>query len=196
MQIKEKYIPVFKKIVREISELSTCAFRKVGAIIVKDNRIVAEGYNGAPSGMIECQEVDKLIDGKLTKEKLAEKYGIEPVFKIVQEIEKIKETDLYSIRIAKYGGAPEMVKKILNPVHNIYEIHAEMNAITQCAKFGIDINGASIVCTHLPCLDCAKAIVGAGIKEVYYIEEYKDSKNNYKDSKLFFELNNVKVFKI
>lgn len=47
----------FMGITRLVSERSTCTRRKVGAIAVKDKRILATGYNGAPAGMADCFEV-------------------------------------------------------------------------------------------------------------------------------------------
>jgi len=47
----------FIKIAELVSERSTCLRRKVGAIIVKDKRILATGYNGAPGGLAHCKEV-------------------------------------------------------------------------------------------------------------------------------------------
>ena len=47
----------FIEITKVISRRSTCLRRKVGAIIVKDKRILASGYNGAPSGLKHCDEM-------------------------------------------------------------------------------------------------------------------------------------------
>lgn len=47
----------FMEIVELIKTRSTCIRRQVGALIVKDKRIVATGYNGAPMGCRHCQEV-------------------------------------------------------------------------------------------------------------------------------------------
>ena len=58
--------------------------------------------------------------------------------------------------------------------HCVRTIHAEMNAILQCAKFGVPTNGAEIYVTHFPCLQCCKAIIQAGIKAVYYAQDYKN----------------------
>ncbi|MGL4368314.1 MAG: deoxycytidylate deaminase [Spirochaetota bacterium] len=44
----------FMRIAEEVSERSTCIRRKVGAVIVKDKRILATGYNGAPRGVPHC----------------------------------------------------------------------------------------------------------------------------------------------
>lgn len=47
----------FMSILDTVKERSTCVRRKVGAIIVKDKRIIATGYNGAPSGLKHCYEL-------------------------------------------------------------------------------------------------------------------------------------------
>jgi dCMP deaminase len=47
----------FMKITQVVGERATCVKRSVGAIIVKDNRILSTGYNGAPKGMKHCEEV-------------------------------------------------------------------------------------------------------------------------------------------
>lgn len=47
----------FMSIAQLVAERSTCLRRTVGAIIVKDKRILATGYNGAPSGVAHCSEV-------------------------------------------------------------------------------------------------------------------------------------------
>ena len=47
----------FMGITRLVAERSTCLRRHVGAILVKDKRILATGYNGAPSGIRHCDEV-------------------------------------------------------------------------------------------------------------------------------------------
>jgi len=58
--------------------------------------------------------------------------------------------------------------------HCIRTIHAEMNAILQCAKFGVQTEGAEIYVTHFPCVHCTKAIIQSGIKAIYYAEDYKN----------------------
>jgi dCMP deaminase len=47
----------FMKITALVAERSTCLRRKVGAIIVKDKRIISTGYNGAPRGLAHCLEI-------------------------------------------------------------------------------------------------------------------------------------------
>ena len=47
----------FMAITKLVATRSTCLRRQVGAILVKDKRILASGYNGAPSGLRHCEEV-------------------------------------------------------------------------------------------------------------------------------------------
>ena len=47
----------FMNITRLVAERSTCCRRKVGAIAVKDKRILATGYNGAPRNVRDCLEI-------------------------------------------------------------------------------------------------------------------------------------------
>ncbi len=54
-------------------------------------------------------------------------------------------------------------------------IHAEANAISKLARDGESGNGASLFCTHAPCIHCAKLIYGAGISKVYYRDTYRDT---------------------
>ena len=53
-------------------------------------------------------------------------------------------------------------------------IHAEANAILKLARDGERGTGASLFCTHAPCIQCAKLIYGAGINSVYYRNTYRD----------------------
>ena len=55
-----------------------------------------------------------------------------------------------------------------------YAVHAEQNAIIQAARLGIKIGGATLYCTHQPCVICAKMIINAGISRVVYKEGYPD----------------------
>lgn len=58
--------------------------------------------------------------------------------------------------------------------HCVRTVHAEANAILQCAKFGVPTEGAEIYVTHFPCLNCTKAIIQSGIKTIYYAEDYRN----------------------
>ncbi len=60
--------------------------------------------------------------------------------------------------------------------HCVRTIHAETNALLQCAKYGTQAAGADLYVTHFPCLPCSKTIIQAGIKNVYYASDYKNNK--------------------
>ena len=55
-----------------------------------------------------------------------------------------------------------------------YAVHAEQNANSQAARHGTNIEGATLYCTHQPCVICAKMIINAGIARVVYKEGYPD----------------------
>ncbi|MDA3935946.1 MAG: cytidine/deoxycytidylate deaminase family protein [Actinomycetota bacterium] len=120
----------FMDITEKVSGRSTCLRRHTGAVLVKDKRILATGYNGVPKGLRHCEEVGCL----------REQRGIES------------------------GSNHELCRGI----------HAEQNAVLQAAKYGIAIDGATIYCTHQPCVLCAKILINAGVVEIVYRESYPD----------------------
>ncbi len=91
---------------------------------------------------------------------------------------------------AGYNGAPRGVphcaemggclrEKLGIPSGQRHEIcrgtHAEQNAITQAAKFGINIFGSTLYCNTFPCVICTKMILNAGITKVVYDSDYDDA---------------------
>ncbi|GIN10559.1 ComE operon protein 2 [Shouchella clausii] len=58
--------------------------------------------------------------------------------------------------------------------HCIRTVHAEVNALLQCAKFGVPTAGAEVYITHFPCIHCTKSLIQAGIARVYYAKDYKN----------------------
>lgn len=56
--------------------------------------------------------------------------------------------------------------------HCIRTVHAEVNALLQCAKFGATTEGADIYVSHFPCLQCTKTIIQAGISNLYFLHNY------------------------
>ena len=103
-----------------LSLRSTCNRLAVGAILVRDKRIIAGGYNGSVSGDDHCLDAGcYIVDG-----------------------------------------------------HCLRTIHAEMNAVLQCAKFGVVTADAEVYVTDFPCLQCTKMLLQAGIKKIYYLRNY------------------------
>ncbi|UCE55345.1 MAG: cytidine/deoxycytidylate deaminase family protein [Desulfobacterales bacterium] len=87
-----------------------------------------------------------------------------------------------------YNGAPSGIKHCLEvgclreqlnigsgERHELCRgIHAEQNAIIQAAYHGVSVKDASLYCTNLPCSICAKMIINAGIRKIYYRSGYAD----------------------
>lgn len=83
-----------------------------------------------------------------------------------------------------YNGAPSRIehctettclRKNVNSgeqLDNCVATHAEANAIANAARHGVSIKDASLYCTTKPCLPCYKLLINAGIKKIYYIEDY------------------------
>jgi dCMP deaminase len=53
-------------------------------------------------------------------------------------------------------------------------LHAETNAIAKVSQSTESSNGATLFCTHAPCIECAKLIYQSGISTVYYRDEYRN----------------------
>lgn len=114
------------KTAETFAELSHARRLHVGAIVVKDDRIISIGYNGMPAGWDNnCESV----------------------------IQHSDDTTTLKTR-------PEV-------------LHAERNALDKLAKGTEGGLGSTMFITHAPCLECAKSIYGAGIKQVYYGENYR-----------------------
>ena len=69
-------------------------------------------------------------------------------------------------------GAPHM--SIVRNNHEQATVHAEQNAITDCASRGVSVKGGIAYITHYPCLNCAKILAASGIKEIKYHTDYKN----------------------
>ena len=69
-------------------------------------------------------------------------------------------------------------------------IHAEQNVIIQAALHGVNLEGATIYCTHSPCVLCAKMLVNAKIKRFVTFSSYSDDSfiELFKEAGVMFEL--------
>lgn len=74
--------------------------------------------------------------------------------------------------------------------HCVRTIHAEMNAILQCSSHGISTKDSIAYVTNMPCTNCAKALITAGIKEVVIFSDYHDTL-----AEVFFEKAGVQIKK-
>ncbi len=59
--------------------------------------------------------------------------------------------------------------------HCVRTVHAEMNALLQAAKRGYGVEGASAYITNMPCTNCSKALIAAGVKRVVIFSDYHDT---------------------
>lgn len=73
-----------------------------------------------------------------------------------------------------YSGATECSSScdINSPCKR--SIHAEVNAIYFASRMGISTKGCKLYCTSSPCINCARAIIQAGIIEVIYLDQFRD----------------------
>jgi dCMP deaminase len=71
-------------------------------------------------------------------------------------------------------------------------LHAETNAIAKVARSTNSTDGADMICTHAPCLDCAKLIHQAGIKRFYFRSHYRSEEGLKFLNKCEIEVNHVK----
>ncbi|HNC84994.1 MAG TPA: dCMP deaminase family protein [Nitrospira sp.] len=78
------------------------------------------------------------------------------------------------IRSLGYNGAPrgcpadeaDDPRSTMRPEKYFWFSHAELNAVTNAARVGTPLDGCVLLVTHPPCMDCARAIVQAGIRKV------------------------------
>ena len=88
------------------------------------------------------------------------------------------------------SGASHISRVVDNHEQSI--IHSEINAISDCAKRGVSLEGSKIYITHYPCINCFKSIAACGIKEIYYLNDYN---NNQIVGELAFD-SNITIYKI
>jgi dCMP deaminase len=88
-------------------------------------------------------------------------------------------------------GIPNDISIMRND-HEQATIHAEQNAILDCAKRGVSCDNSVAFITHFPCLICYRLLCGAGIKKINYINDYKNDDIVYK----LMEITQVMIEKI
>jgi len=162
---------------------SACLSRQVGASIYSEKgEIIATGYNDVPKYLGGLYSAGNSIPDKRCWAHGAKCYNDNEKDKIIQDIlgsfnkifkEKCAdisaelERDLFEVL------SKSRVKKLLEFSRSI---HAEMEAILSVARKGVKgLAGATLYCTTYPCHNCAKHIVGAGIKRLVYLEPYDKS---------------------
>ena len=145
--MKEKFVKAYMDTAKRFADLSPARRLHVGAIVVKDDRIISIGYNGMPVGWDNECEYKEYMPGDSRDESL---YPFETY-----------DSELESNRRFRYVTKDEV-------------LHAESNAIAKLAKSTNSGLGADLFVTHMPCLDCAKIIYQSGISRVWYGANYRD----------------------
>jgi dCMP deaminase len=69
-------------------------------------------------------------------------------------------------------GCPH--ESIIRNNHEQATIHAEQNALADCAKRGVSCNNCTAYVTHYPCIICTRMLLASGIKTIKYINDYKN----------------------
>lgn len=124
----------------------------VGAVLVKDRRMISGGYNGSAPHQPHCNEYECITCGAVGSSSEA----------LIHHSAPHKDNELAELR----GG------HIMRDGHCVRTIHSELNALIQCALDGISPQGSTLFTTASPCFDCAKVIIRAGIIKVFFGEPY------------------------
>ena len=131
-----------------VADQSTCCRMHVGAVLVKDNRVISIGFNGTAAGQEHCED------------HFAHLYETE-------FSDKFPTYEEYHASRTFYDAHGQF--------SNDNELHAEQNAILFAAKNGISTAGSTLYVTVSPCIHCAKVIVAAGVTRVFYKTLYDRS---------------------
>lgn len=169
--MKEKFVKAYMDVARRFAELSHARRLHVGAIVVKDDRIISIGYNGMPAGWDnDCEDKEYMsgdVGGWLTPEEIEERW---PYGEYNEDADEV------------YRYALKTKSEVL---------HAESNAIAKLAKSAESGLNADLFVTHSPCLECAKLIYQSGIRRVFYGEHYRDDRGIE-----FLKKSNIEIQKV
>lgn len=58
--------------------------------------------------------------------------------------------------------------------HEQATVHAEQNAVCDAARRGVSLEGTTVYITHFPCINCAKILAAAGIRQINYHRDYRN----------------------
>lgn len=144
--MKEKMAQAYMATAKIFAELSHAKRLHVGAIVVKDDRIISIGYNGMPSGW----------DNDCEYKEYPDKYDKHSEWADLKYPLQEPDGTYYRLKTK-----PEV-------------LHAETNAIAKLARSNESGLDSDLFVTHAPCLDCAKLIYQAGIRRVWFGTAYRD----------------------
>lgn len=174
--MKNKQYSLYKDIAKLVAKQSNCQRLHVGAAIVDSSaRVIATGYNGTVSGFNNCSDLFR--DGSTVSLKL-EQYLINVKF-VLHDSLIPQDGNIYYVTYVPdvYSDwvcvSPDVYRKLHHMFSELYEVHAEQNALLNLVKTNTSIDSdSSIFITTEPCCHCAKLIAASGIKHVYYVSAY------------------------
>ena len=163
--------------------------RQVGALIAKDEEILASGVNDCPRAeggtywpvLTDTGEVKDIDKGRDHTHGF-DRNDREKIRIVDGAIDDMKEALGNSEEDAISPEQWEILKEALesSAINDITEygrvVHAEMDALLTCARNNISSRGATLFATTFPCHNCAKHIIAAGISRVVYVEPYPKSR--------------------
>jgi len=146
--MKPKFQKLYNNIAHEVAKMSHARRLQVGAVIVKDDRVISMGYNGMPAGWENDCEYK------------------------VYDLSRDFDGNYFAYSYKEYPFEDEHGRYKLKTRPEV--LHAESNAVSKLAKSNDSGDGADIFITHAPCMECSKLIFQSGISRVYYSEDYRD----------------------
>jgi dCMP deaminase len=150
-----------------VSSRSTCDRKYVGAVIVRDNRLISTGYNGSLPGQPHCDDPPTF-------------WRCAKCGEIVEEGLLTRDHNItyrHNISCTGHPAISQTGGHDLENGHCVRTVHAEVNAVVQAARLGISTEGATMYCNTLPCWLCFKVVVSAGITEIVYKDAYRISES-------------------
>ena len=153
--------------------------RQVGAVIARNDEILATGANDCPKpgGGLYWPEYDAATHSYTDREngrdyKRGEDSNKKEQRKIIDGVlsllDKNVDRPMVEAALLKSG--------ITDLTEYGRAVHAEMEALLFCARNAVDARGGTLYATTFPCHNCAKHIIAAGISRVVYVEPYPKSK--------------------
>ena len=153
-------------VAKVVARRGTCSRAQVGVVFAREGRILATGYNGAPRGIAHCVHESYTIP---TERELVE--GDSWYHEIPEWARNLWGESLGFVSAGKtwYWDGKTASS---SPKCTVVE-HAERNAIAFSAREGIRLGNSDVYCTHAPCEDCARALLGTGIDSLTFETPYR-----------------------